>query len=220
MRNAMVRWLKRGSVLSVVFAFAGTSHAQNLLVNGDLEASAAGTYFDGSDPAVADDIPGWISTIGTAGSYTLLLDSGGGNNLIDYSGGTTGTGIETNPINRPAVTGGLEYTASMTWDNYFAPSATSLFIDWFDSGGSLISSNGGAAPDNNSPAVFAPTTQLFSFNAFAPATATAAGVRLDAFASFQGAEADNFSFSAVPEPGSASLLSIGALLALKRRQRA
>jgi hypothetical protein len=201
--------------------------AQNLLVNGNLNASPASTYYDGSDPSVADDVPGWLLYLGSAfeGSYVLVsseVDPAAGGIDADMAIGPSGGGMQTAPLLRPAVVPGLSYIAYFTHDNYFAPSTTSYFIDWFNSGGSLLSSNGGLVGDPNGPLGYAPYTQTFSVTAPAPLGAVTAGVRLlSGDASYAGLAADNFGLSLVPEPTSAALISLAGLVLMNsvRRRR-
>jgi hypothetical protein len=116
--------------------------------------------------------------------------------------------------------GGL-YSATVTYDNYFGSAGISYFIDWFNAGGTLLSSSGGPLDDPNGPPVFAPYTQLLAIVGTAPAGAASAGVRfISENGSFAGATADNFTLSSVPEPATVALLGAGAMLVVcARRQR-
>lgn len=121
---------------------------------------------------------------------------------------------------RPAVTAAVSYIATVTTDNYFGPNTTSFFIDWFDGGGSLLSSIGGAISDPNGPLTYDPYAQLFSVSGPAPASAAFAGVRFESGnASYNGLAADNFTFDVVPEPTSLVVLVAGlACVGLRRRK--
>jgi hypothetical protein len=214
-----------------LFAFLGVAgtiasiQAQNLLVNGNLNSTPGTVYYDGSDPSIADDVPGWILSLGAAdGSYVLVSpesDPLAGGVDADMGIGPAGGGMQTAPLLRPAVVPGLSYLASLTSDNYFTPTTTSYFIDWFDIGGSLISSNGGLIGDPSGPGVYAPYTQTFYVTATAPIGSVTAGVRLTSGSpSYAGLAADNFSFSSVPEPSSVALIALGFAIAnIVRRRR-
>jgi hypothetical protein len=118
--------MKRLVSMCLVIAAARGAAAQNLLVNGGFGTPAADVYFDGSDPSVADDVPGWLMYLGAAdGSYVLVSDEmdplASGADL-DMGIGAAGGGIRTADDSRPAVTPLAAYEASMTSDNYFAAS--------------------------------------------------------------------------------------------------
>jgi hypothetical protein len=116
----------------------------------------------------------------------------------------------------------LVYVASVTTDNYFAPTDAAYFIDWFDAGGSLLSSSGGPLGDPNGPLTYAPYTQLLTVSGAAPASAAAGGVRFQSgTAGYSGLAADNFRLALIPEPASWVLLALGgAAAALVARRRA
>lgn len=208
-----------------IFGAVCVAQAQNLLVNGDLELSPAFTYYDGSDLTIADDVPGWtLLSVGDASSWVqVAFDAGASTTDVDLSGSETNgadpdfigmSGLQTAVLSRPAVTPAGMYSATVTYDNYFAPAGISYFIDWFDAGGALLGSAGGLLPDPNTPPVFTPYTQLLEVAGVAPAGAATAGVRfISENGSFAGATADNFTLSSVPEPCSASMI-MGAVLAL------
>ncbi len=207
----------------LVLAAAHGASAQNLLTNGDFEATPANVYYDGFDPNVADDVPGWLISLGAAdGSYVLVsLDGSAGTWDVDTANGAAGGGIETALGSRPAVTPGNSYRAALTYDNYFGATAAAYFIDWFDAGGALLSSTGGELGDPNGPLTYAPYAQLLSTVGVAPAGAASAGVR---FASgnpgYNGLAADNFALTLIPEPSGLALAACGgALLAARRQQR-
>lgn len=215
--------MKRILAMCLFFSAASAGQAQNLLVNGDLESSPAFTYYDGSVPSVFDDVPGWeLLSEGDPSSWVqVAFDSGAGTTDVDLSGSETSgndpdfvglSGLRTAPGSRPSVTPSQSYRARVTYDNYFAPAGISYFIDWFDGGGILLSSSGGALADPNGPLGYAPYTQLLEITGSAPATAAKAGVRFESSnGAFAGAAADNFSLSLVPEPGAMALVMLGAL---------
>jgi hypothetical protein len=203
------------------FCAAESTAATNLLVNGDFEATPADAYFDGFDPAVADDVPGWNMFLGAAdGSYVLVNGAGSGNIDVDIANGSAGGGLETATGARPAVLPGAGYRATVTYDNYFASGGASYFIDWFDGVGSLLGSVGGPLDDPNGPLAYEPYTQLQSVAGVAPAGAVSAGVRFTAGnAGYAGLAADNFTL--IPEPTSLVLIGFAswALGGLRKRAR-
>jgi hypothetical protein len=211
-------------VALAVFCLAerSSSAAVNLLVNGDLQATPADVYFDGFDPSVSDDVPGWELFLGAAdGSYVLVSDEADSNIDLDMGNGPAGGGLRTAPGSRVPVSPGGLYGASLTYDNYFAPAGAEYYVDWFDGGGTLLSSSGGPLADPNGPFGYAPYTQKLEFAVHAPAGAASAGVRLtSANSGYGGLAADNFSF--VPEPSTALLLVLAAsaLGAARIRRRA
>jgi hypothetical protein len=209
------------ALMTMGFCQRSSTAAFNLLVNGDLEATPADTYFDGFNPALADDVPGWELFLGAAdGSYVLVNGVGSGNVDVDMGNGPSGGGLRTAPGSRVSVAPGGEYKASLTYDNYFGASWAEFYIDWFDGGGTLLSSAGGALLDLNGPFVFAPYTQQLGVAGTAPAGAALAGVRLaSGNAGYNGLTADNFRF--VPEPSAALLLTLAssALLSFRNRRR-
>lgn len=209
-------------VAMAVISFSGRTSmaAVNLLVNGDLQATPADVYFDGFTPAVADDVPGWEMFLGSAdGSYVLVSDEADGNIDLDMANGPAGGGLRTAAGSRvPIVPGGF-YGATLTFDNYFNDAAAAYFIDWFDAGGTLLSSSGGLLPDPNGPFVFLPYAQKLGIQANAPAGAASAGVRLTSNGGYNGLTADNFTF--IPEPSAALLLTLAssALGTMRIRRR-
>jgi hypothetical protein len=211
-----------------VLSFASATQSQNLLVNGDLEASPAFTYYDGTAPGPEDDVPGWLlfahTPPDTSSWIQVAFDSGASTTDVDLSGsevdGTDSdfiglSGLKTAAASRPGVTAGSQYLASLTYDNYFGDAGLSYFIDWFDLGGNPLGSDGGLLGDPNGPFGYAPYTQTGTVLGTAPALAVTAGVRFESSNdAFAGAAADNFSLSLVPEPASASLMVLAALAAL------
>jgi hypothetical protein len=198
--------MKRILVLCFLVGATRIASAQsNLLTNGNFETGSGTVYFDGSDSTVADDEPGWLASLSAAdGSYVLISpefsDPAAGTRDLDMGIGPSGGGIQTAAGSRPAVTPLSIYRATVTTDNYFAPSGAAYFIDWFDAGGSLISSIGGPLVDP-APLTYAPYTQLFSVLGAAPVNAASAGVRFTSGnPGYSGLAADNFTLSQVPEP--------------------
>jgi hypothetical protein len=205
-------------VCAGIVSAACACQAQNLLVNGDLEATPADIYFDGFDPSAADDVPGWNLFLGAAdGSYVLVNGVGSGNVDVDMANGPSGGGLETAAGSRPAVAPGLSYKATVTYDNYFTPSINSYFIDWFDGGGSLINSVGGILGDPNGAFGYAPYDQRFTIEAIAPLNAASAGVHFASRGGYAGLAADNFSLRQAPEPCSLGLLAVAGIGLFARR---
>ena len=207
-------------VCAGIVGVASSAHAQNLLVNGNLEATPADAYFDGWDPSVADDVPGWNLFLGAAdGSYVYVNGVGSGNTDVDMAISGSGGGLETAVGSRPAVTSGLAYRASVTADNYFAPTFSAYYIASFDGMGTLLSSSGGPIGDPNGGFTYAPYTQEFTIDALAPAGAAAAGVRFTSGnPGYSGLAADNFSLRQVPEPATCALLAMAGMALLAGRQ--
>lgn len=196
----------------------------NLLVNGNFESPSVNVYYDGSDPSLADDVPGWLISLGTVdGSYILVspeMNAMSGGTDLDMAVGPAGGSIQTAAASRPAVTPLAAYRASVTTDNYFAPAAAAFFIDWYGSGGALLSSSGGPLGDPNGGLTFEPYTQLFTINASAPALASSAGVRLTSGTpAYAGLAADAFQLSRVPEPTGLALAAVGAAVFSAHRRR-
>ena len=203
--------MRRFLILAAIVAAAPLAQAgPNLLVNGNFEAGTGTVYFDGSDSTVADDEPGWLAFLGAGdGSYILISPEASspfaGTRDLDMGIGPAGGGVQTAVGSRPSVTPSATYAATATTDNYFAPSNSAYFIDWFDGDGTLISSVGGPLTDA-SALTYEPYSQLFQVTGDAPAGAASAGVRLTAGnAGYGGLAADNFTFSLVPEPSTAIL---------------
>lgn len=212
-------------ILVVLVAFGicqrNSNAAVNLLVNGDFEASPADAYFDGFDPSVTDDVPGWEMFLGAAdGSYVLVNGVGSSNVDVDMGVGPAGGGIRTAPGSRVPVLPGSIYEASLNYDNYFAPAGAEFYIDWFDGSGTLLSSAGGPLLDPNGPFGYEPYSQRVGVTGSAPAGVASAGVRLSSGnAGYAGLAADNFTF--VPEPAALVLLSAASssLFGVRNRRR-
>ena len=171
-------------------------------------------------------MPGWSLFLGAAdGSYVMVsYDAIASTVDLDMSNSSSGDGIETAFSSRPAVVAGNGYSASLTYDNSFAPAGAEFYIDWFGDGAALLNSSGGSLGDPNGPLGYDPYTQLLTISGIAPAGVTTAGVRLfSASSAYSGLTADNFTFSAdvpVPIPAAAWLLlsGAGAIAAMARRQ--
>lgn len=218
MKRLLIGWF---FLIATPLAQAGP----NLLTNGGFDSSTGTNYYDGSDPGVADDVPGWLMSLGAAdGSYVLVspeVNPAAGGFDLDMGAGPAGGTIETAAASRPAVTPATAYIASMTSDNYFGTAGAAFFVDWYDVGGVLISSAGGAVADLNGPLVYAPYTQGYTINAVAPATAASAGVRFTSGnAGYAGLAADNFSLAVVPEPSHLALITfaVAGWTAARRRR--
>jgi hypothetical protein len=205
-----MRRLIAGIAFLGVLGAVCSAQAANKLFNGNLELTPADVYYDGFDPSVADDVPGWELFLGAAdGSYVLVNGVGSGNVDVDTGNGPAGGGMQTAAGSRVAVAPGLQYVASLTYDNYFGGSGAAYFIDWFESDGDPISSSGGLLSDPNGPFGYDPYGQKLSVVAVAPAGAGLAGVRFTSGnPGYNGLAADNFSF--VPEPGMAILAALAA----------
>jgi hypothetical protein len=228
--------MKRLLALCLLVGAANCSQAAvNLLTNGDFEFDTPTFfYYDNNtgNTGTATDVPGWeaFANVDPSSWVQVSEDSGlPGDWILNLSGSdiTAGgflglAGVKTAVGSRPAVTPGNGYNATVTYDNYYTPAGISYYIDWFDAGGSLLSSSGGPLPDPNGPDVFAPHTQLLQISGTAPASAASAGVRFQSRnGSFAGASADNFTLSVVPEPTTAAglIIGLGVLAAHGRRAR-
>ncbi len=215
--------MNRLLAVGLILVLAPVAQAQNLLINGDFEGGSGTVYYDGFDPDVADDEPGWEAFLGAAdGSYVLISpesDPLADTRDLDMANSAAGGGIKTAMGSRPAVTPLATYRATVATDNYFAPSGAAYFIDWFDGGGSLLSSVGGPLVDP-APLTYAPYTQVFAVTGAAPAGASTAGVRFESGnPGYAGLAADFFTLSRVPEPGTLTLAAAAMALVGARRRR-
>jgi hypothetical protein len=211
-----------GTALVVMLVAACHAQAANKLFNGNLDLTVGTVYYDGFDPSVADDVPGWELFLGAAdGSYVLVSPEAGQGHDLDTGSSAAGGGLRTAATSRVTVAPGLQYVASLTYDNYFGPTGASYFIDWFESDGDPLGSTGGLLADPNGPFGYDPYNQELSVIGVAPAGAALAGVRFESGnPGYAGLAADNFSF--VPEPGTAALVVVGLLGAVacgRRRQK-
>ncbi len=174
--------------LGAAVGFTGTVCAQpNLLFNGDFELdSPTNCYYDNVTFTNASSVPGWEAfAVGDASSWVQIAVATNGNSDLNLNGTDYSApdpflglaGIKTAVSNRVAVIPGTIYYATATYDNYYAPAGISYFIDWFDAGGTNISSSGGALSDPNGNLTFEPFTQLLAVGGVAPVNATRAGVR-------------------------------------------
>jgi hypothetical protein len=95
-----------------------------------------------------------------------------------------------------------------------------FFLDWYDAGGNLISSEGGPIDDPNGPLTYQPYSQIHFIDATAPANAATAGVRLESGnPAYNGLAADHFDLTLVPEPAGAALASLGGWSLTRFRRR-
>ena len=205
--------MKRLLTLCVILGGASLTQAQaNLLYNGDFELHTPTEYYyspGNFSPDSAVALPGWEAfAANDASSWVLVKEAAGtGNwvlnlNGIDYSVPFPNLGLagmKTAVSNRVAVTAGAGYCATVNYDNYFDSAGISYFIDWFDGGGALLGSSGGALNDPNGPGTFTPLTQQSVIDGVAPANAVRAGVRFQSVNGSPyysaGATADNFQSS-------------------------
>ena len=218
-------WRLFAMTLALAAANAAHAHPQ-LLYNGDFEFDTPTFfYYDNNtgNTGTALDVPGWEAFANADPSSWVQVSEDTptvpGDWVLNLSGSdVTGpgfvglAGIKTAVANRPAVTPGQLYHATVTYDNYFAPAGISYFIDWFGGGGAPLGSTGGLLADPNGPLGFDPHNQLLQIVGAAPAGAATAGVRFEsANGGFAGATADNFHFGLIPEPGTATLAVLGGL---------
>jgi hypothetical protein len=202
-----------GLAFGAAVAFTGPVHAQtNLLYNGDFELTTTNFYYDNLTFTDAFGVPGWEAfAVGDSSSWVQVSQN---TNTFNWDLNLNGTdysapdpylglaGMKTAVSNRVAVTPGTGYYATVTYDNYYEPAGISYFIDWFDAGGTTLSSSGGPLDDPNGPGTFAPFTQRFAITGVAPVNATRAGVRFqssDGAPTYpSGATADNLKFAISP----------------------
>ena len=210
-------------LLPITIAFAAVSHvsaANLLLTNPSFEIVGEPNYIDGVSTTTTA-VSGWLGVLGTASSGTNFVGTAGDQNGIGNARfGYTGNNAfwETRAANRAIVSAG-DYTFAYSGRNDGTPAtAPFVFVDWFDSGGILISSSSNFASD------FVATSGVnstpfgnYSHTVTAPAGATAAGVRWGT--TDRGMIGDNFSLAVIPEPSSALLGGLGLGLALLRRKR-
>jgi hypothetical protein len=210
----MRRLIALFAFLGVVGSVCVVQAAPNKLFNGNLDLTPGSVYYDGFDPSVADDVPGWELYLGASdGSYVLVspeANPAAGSHDVDMGIGPAGGGMRTAPGSRATVYGGITYNASLTYDNYFAPAGAAYFIDWFESDGDPLGSTGAILLDPNGPFGYDPYRQRITIVGTAPGGAALAGVRFESGnAGYAGLAADHFSL--VPEPISIALLALGVL---------
>jgi hypothetical protein len=222
----MKRLIATMACFAVASAAGVVQAGPNLLVNGGFEATPAMVYYDGSDPNLADDVPGWLMYLGAAdGSWVQVApeaDPAANGWDADMAPGPAGGGLMTAPASRPAVVALLPYHATVTYDNYFSPTSPEFFIEWFDALGGLIGSDGGTLGDPSGPFGYDPYNQQFEITATAPLLAASAGVRFDGGnPGYSGLAADHFHFGVIPEPSSLLLTALATigLLGTTARQR-
>ncbi len=217
-----------------LLASVSTSSA-SLLVNGSFESGGEVNWN-----------PSGTVTWTTGWTYTAIgTPDGAGNNpengwvwLLNSPAPRTGQDgnrylethryiIQTNAVNRPEATPGIEYTldflytkkSNQVWD------APQVYIDFYDN-----NTAGQYAPISSAqislPNYFAGTglwdSQFvaYTISAVAPAGATHVGVRFDARDNQWGNVAvDNFVLTAIPEPATGGLLGMAAAGLLVRRSR-
>lgn len=229
-------------LLPITFAFAAVipvSAANLLLTNPNFETptpSASGGDVNGnifvSNDAITTTtttaVPGWRGVIAPGSAFanfvgTATNQNNIGNTRFAYTSGNAF--FETAAANRAIVSAG-DYTFSYSMRKDTATPTAFVFVDWFNSGGTLVSSSSNFGSDvgtttsppnpQTDPATFPPFGN-FSHTVTAPVGATAAGVRWGTTSG--GIIADNFFLDVVPEPSSALLGGLGLGLALLRRTR-
>lgn len=165
--------------------------------------------------------PGWIATVTTAGGGSFIGtndDQFGAGQRFAYTRGDSGF-WETATVNRAEVAAGSAYSFNYSARNDGFVATAFVLVQWFNTGGTLISSSTDFASD------FAPTSTTagaalgnYSHTVTAPVGATAAGVRWGTTSG--GMLGDNFFLDVVPEPSSAMLGALGIMTLLIRRRRA
>ena len=209
--RAGVRFQSASATFEAARADNFQSTPLNLLYNGDFELhSPANFYYNpgAASPDAPVAVPGWEAFAANDSSSWVLVGQDGttGNWVLDLSGSSAVAadlvglaGMQTAVTNRPAVTSGVGYYATVNYDNNYDPVGISYFIDWFDASGALLSSSGGALDDPNGPATYAPLTQSLAITGVAPLGAARAGVRFQsASATFEAARADHFQLAVQP----------------------
>lgn len=211
--------IKTFVLLSFVIASGSVSAANLLLNNANFESTQFQDYM--SSAGVYTDAPGWVATVLSPGFAYIgsNTDQGGiGNARFAYAGGNSGR-WETATVNRAMVTAATDYTFSYSARRDNATLTAFVLVDWFNSGGGLLSSSTdfGAEVTPTSGTNSAPLVS-FSHTVTSPAGATAAGIRWGTTTG--GMLADNFFLDVVPEPSSALLGGLGMMTLLVRRRRA
>jgi hypothetical protein len=206
--------------------------AQNILTNNpSFESNAPFINATGN----VDGIPGWHAVMidTTPGTYNSFVGAAGdqpnttgrdGSNFGYFHGAT----LETSAASRGAVTAGQQYQLSFLLKNDQGlgdTNSVSVKLAFYDNN----TTYGTALPasvmqtftltsvkvDANGGGAFTPETMT----GIAPAGATFAGVELNAPTSSTYIT-DNYSLTAVPEPGSLGLLGVAGAMVMRRRRTA
>ena len=198
----------------------GQALAANLLLtNPDYDSE--GTFYRDAGFNTTANAAGWTITVGSGG-LGVANDQGniGTPNFAYSMGGSTWT---TAAGSRATVAAGDAYVFSYSGrlDNQTVPGGGTVFVDWFDSSSSLVSStiDFGSDFQSTSRVAGAPYGE-FTHSITAPINATSAGVRWGtAGVTGGGVIADDFSIAAIPEPSGFALLfgSLGGLCLRRRR---
>lgn len=205
-----------------ICSIATVSHAigANLLLNNaNFENGGIGYTFNAG---TYTGTPGWVTTIvddATQSFAGTATDQNGiGAQRFAYSAGNSALWA-TAAADRAIVTASTDYSFSYSARRDNATLTAIALVDWFDSGGGLISSSTDFGSEitatsgtNGDPFV------NFSHTVAAPTGAVAAGVRWGTTEG--GMIADNFSLDVVPEPSAGILFGLGASLVAFRRRRA
>ena len=220
-------------LLPITIAFAAVSHvsaANLLLTNPSFDLVAQFNQYLPGTSTTTTAVSGWLGVLGAASNGTNFVgtaddQNGLGNPRFGYTGNNAFW--ETAAANRAIVSAG-DYTFAYSGRNgVITPTNPFVFVDWFNSGGTLISSSSNFASDF-AATTGVPSTQAnpnpfgnYSHTVTAPVGSVRAGVRWGTTGATTDATiiGDNFSLAVIPEPSSALLSGLGLGLALLRRKR-
>ncbi len=209
---------------NLIITFAASlsvANGANLLLNNSGFDSSFPNYYDGTY-STGITTAGWTLTI----TGVTAADYGGiGNNQnripnFAYAGGTSAIWT-TVPADRAVVAGGGIYTFGFEArrDNSGALAGI-VFVDWFDSTGTLLSSSADFGDQVDATSVTSGDPfGVFTQSVTAPTGSTAAGIRWGGTGGAEKMVADSFSLEAIPEPSSAIIGLLGASLLLRRTRR-